>query len=385
MRLMKYLGLSTSLLSPLVMAHDGHIHANDDLSWKGSLFAQIGYFDSSNSTQNTAIPGVLLGSEAHHHEKGLQLMHGELALTVKAESMLTGNIIIGSHHGESLDIEELWLQPDITESIKLRLGTQLSDIGLYNAYHDHDWVFMDANLSQQAFLAGQYRDDSLHFSWLGNNQTIATWVGRGSAYPASTQTDSSSPHAYGASYQWHWNSDTISGRIKTSFAHFKASQRGNDNNGGHNHSHGNIPTISFTGNTNLITLGSQWQWKSLGWDIEWMTQNIDAEITDAQQIKAKLDATQQGISSQAYWNWDKLQIALRYDTLITNNKVTKKSTDFEQALNSQGHNPERISLAFNWRFQENQQIRLQGNYDKTQQEEEQQFWLVYQGTLNYTP
>jgi len=373
------LGLVCTLFSASLLAHGDESNLLERSDFGGSLFAQFGYYQDSRQAETWSIPGVITGDNAVHSEQGLQLMHGEVAFTVSIESVLAGHLILGSHHAESATVEELWLQPDIGENWQLRIGRQLTDIGLYNATHDHDWLFVDANLSQQAFLASQYSDDSIQLRWSDDMQQFTTWIGRGNGYPASVDKSSAIPHAYGVAYEWQWFGEQNSVLLKSSLTHFNAYQRGDDEKTGHTHGNGN--DISFTGDTNLVSLGLQWQWMALGWDIEWMAQQIDAGLIDSQQFQTKLDATNQGISSQLYWQWQDVQVAFRYDALLTDNKVTQNSTEFANVLDSKGHNPERLSLVMNWFVDDNQILRVQGNFDQTQEQKEQAFWLIYQGNL----
>jgi len=379
MKKCKMLVLLCSFFSGLTFAHGGDSDLLEHTDFNGSIFAQFGYYQESREVGSWSIPGIITSDDTAHNEQGLQLMHGEVAFTASIESMLVGHLILGSHHGEAASVEELWLQPDIGVHWQLRVGRQLMDIGLYNATHDHDWIFIDGNLSQQAFLANQYSDDSIQLRWYDETQQFTTWVGRGNSYPASVDESSSSPHAYGIAYEWQWFGEQNSILVKSSFSYFDAYQRGSIETSTHSHTDTN--SLNLTGNTNLVSLAAQWQWLNLGWDIEWMDQRIDADLTDSQQLKTKLNAITQGINSQWYWQWQDVQLALRYDLLITDNQVTKTNAEFEQVLDSKGHNPQRLSAVINWSIDNNQLLRFQGSYDQTQAEAEQAFWLIYQGNL----
>ena len=123
----------------------------NEVDIQSNLFAQVGYYQTDRETAYS-IPGVVTDAKAFHYEEGLQLMHGELGFLASLDNALAAKLIIGSHHGESIELEELWLQPHLHQDWTLRIGRQLSPIGLYNGVHEHDWRFLDASLTQQAFL-----------------------------------------------------------------------------------------------------------------------------------------------------------------------------------------------------------------------------------------
>ena len=92
-----------------------------------NVFAQFGYYQTDRDSAYT-IPGVLTDTNAFHYEEGLQFMHGELGFLASLGQVLATKIVIGSHHGETVELEELWLQPYLHQDWTLRLGRQLSEI-----------------------------------------------------------------------------------------------------------------------------------------------------------------------------------------------------------------------------------------------------------------
>ncbi|WP_434339639.1 hypothetical protein [Motilimonas cestriensis] len=348
-----------------------------------NVFAQGGYYQASDDVSAGQIPGIVTNASAHNMEQGLQLMHAELGMLVALENIVAGKIILGSHHGENIELEEMWLQPYLGQNWQLRIGRQLNRIGLYNATHDHDWLFLDANLSQQAFLGGQYSDDGVQLTYAINAHDFTAWVSRGNHYPATEKTTGSAPQALGITYRWHHFVAQHQLTLVSSWARFSASQTSPLGSDGHSHSHhANIP-ISLAGDTELFTLGTQWQWQQFGWDLELMGQTIDASIKDTQQIAAHLTANNIGLNSQWYWQWQNLQLGLRYEWLKTDNTLSQNSRDFNTVLNSKNHNPERLSLVANWQFSPGHFLRIQGNLDNTTPSQEHAYWLVYQGNLTW--
>ncbi|EJK2116060.1 hypothetical protein NK428_002980 [Vibrio navarrensis] len=370
---------AVSLLSSHIAYANPSHEANIEV--KSNLFAQLGYYHQSRD-QQFAIPGILTSADAAHQEQGVQLMHGELGLLAIWPQVLAGKIILGSHHGENVEVEELWLQPHLEQNWTLRLGRQLSPIGLYNDVHEHDWRFVDASLPQQAFLANQYQDDSIKLTYANGMHDLTAWVGRGNGYPAQADASESTPAALGLSYQWQGFKQAHSWRVVGSLAHFDATQRGAQTNQGHSHTT-TSSAIVFDGTTTLVALGAQWQWQQFGIEAQWMGQQIDAHLSDSQQMQTDLDAFQYGVSSQIVWQREALELALRYDALISDNQVSRESSEFSQSLNADGLRPQRLSAVLNWHFAPAQTLRLQGNYEEITHLSQNAFWLVYQGNLNW--
>ena len=346
-----------------------------------TVFAQFGYYQTAHEAPSS-IPGVIADTHRSHHKQGLQFMHGELGLLASAENVLAAKLVLGSHHGEAIEIEELWLQPYLHDNWTIRIGRQLSPIGLYNAAHEHDWFFLDTTLAQQAFLSNQYRDDSVSLTYATNQQDLTLWLGRGDQFPA--QADSASPAALGAHYQWHQLRSSYQLTLVASAALFRAEQRTRQPDDGHNHGHAQLSTpLTFDGDTQLVSLSSQLKWQEMRWDIELMAQRLDASLLDSQQIATDLDARQQGVSSQLQWQTDQLALGVRYDWLHTDNRVTQTSRDYEQILNANGRTPRRYSAVANWQVAPFQQLRLQVNYEQMDEQTQTAFWLVYQGNLTW--
>ncbi len=373
------IAFSFVLLSSTLSAHDD-LPSSDEHNWGGSIFGQFGYYHDEREQGSWSIPGFMTSAESAPHEAGLQLFHGEVQLYAQLPKLLKGKIIIGSHGSETVDIEELWLSPYLgSDNWQIKLGRQLTDIGLYNQTHDHEWLFIDANLPQQAFLGGQYSDDSVQLSWLPAFHKLSIWAARGSNFPASKDTDSGDISAYGVSWSWTYSGEQHSLLVKSSIAHFNATERGKENSSEHSHN-GAISPI-FTGDSNLISAGFQWQWLAFGWDFEAIAQQATGEVKDSLGLQADLDVETYGLNNQLYYQWSDWQFALRYDWLNSSNQLSATSNEFKQTFDSQGHNPNRISAIANWYFLDKQLLRLQANHEQLTAQSENVFWLVYQGTL----
>lgn len=372
--------LTTALIiSPLTFASEAGLK---DVKVKTNLFAQLGYY-SQSADDDFSIPGILTSSDAVHQEQGLQFMHGELGMLAIKDNVLAGKIILGSHHGDRVEIEELWLQPYIGNDWTLRIGRQLSPIGLYNGVHEHDWRFVDASLAQQAFLASQYQDDSVQLTYAYGMHDVTAWVGRGDNFPAQSDEENSTPAAYGMTYQWQYFTAQHTWRLVGSVARFDASQRGAEQEQGHSHGNHTTSDIVFDGDTTLLSFGAQWQWQSLAAEVEWMGQQVNADLADTQQIQSELEAFQYGLSSQLYWQQDSLELALRYDYLLSDNEVSNNNSSFNQALDADGLRPQRFSAVVNWLITPEQVLRLQGNYEDINAESQTAFWLIYQANMNW--
>ncbi|NVC93084.1 hypothetical protein FC650_05365 [Vibrio natriegens] len=371
------------IVNPLSAEPKAEPNLLDKVNLQTNIFAQFGYYQTDRESAY-AIPGVITDNSAFHYEEGLQFMHGELGFLASLDNILATKLIIGSHHGESIELEELWLQPYLHQDWTLRVGRQLSQIGLYNSTHEHDWRFLDTSLTQQAFLGSQYTDDSMQISYAQNSYDLTFWVGRGNNFPAQFDENSASPSAYGLQYQWFQLRNDYQLKIVSSAAYFEATHRSQKDTDGHTHSLQATDALIFDGDTTLVSIGGSLVWSDLNWEFEWMGQSIDSTLMDSQQIKTELDAFQHGITTQLSWQHNNLEIGARYDWLLTDNDVTNTSREFETALNATGHTPQRFSAIANWRFAPYQLLRLQGSYESILQTEKAAFWLVYQGGLTWS-
>lgn len=354
----------------------------DEVDIQSNLFAQVGYYQTDRETAYS-IPGVVTDAKAFHYEEGLQLMHGELGFLASLDNVLAAKLIIGSHHGESIELEELWLQPHLHQDWTVRIGRQLSPIGLYNGVHEHDWRFLDASLTQQAFLGSQYSDDSVQLTFAQNRYDTTIWLGRGSEYPAQYDSSSASPAAFGLTANWYQLRADYQLQVMASAAYFNATSRKQAENDGHSHAHTASSNLTYDGDTTLLTFGADLKWNNFNWQVEWMGQRLNATLTDSQQIRTELDAFQHGVSTQLSWQYQNLEMGARYDWLITDNEVTKTNAEFEQVLDAKGHAPQRISAIANWHFAMHQLLRFQTNYEFILQTKQTAFWLVYQGNLTW--
>ncbi|MGP8304554.1 hypothetical protein [Vibrio sp. YIC-376] len=355
----------------------------DKVNFQTNIFAQFGYYQTDRESVYM-IPGVITDNSAFHYEEGLQFMHGELGFLASMDNILATKLIIGSHHGESIELEELWLQPYLHQDWTLRVGRQLSQIGLYNSTHEHDWRFLDTSLTQQAFLGSQYTDDSVQITYAQNSYDLTFWVGRGNNFPAQFDENSASSSAYGFHYQWFRFRNDYQLKVVSSVAYFEATQRSQQDTDGHSHSLQASDLLIFDGDTTLVSIGGSLEWNDFNWELEWMGQSIDSTLMDSQQIKTELDAFQHGITTQLSWQYNNLELGVRYDWLLTDNDITNTSEEFETALDALGHTPLRFSVVANWRFAPYQLLRLQSNYESVSQTEQTAFWLVYQGGLTWS-
>lgn len=379
MRLFKIMMTALMLMSSTLAL------ANDFLTnttVKTNLFGQLGYFAQSDD-QAFHVPGVITHADAVHNEEGVEFMHGELGTLIVFEALVAGKIILGSHHGERVEVEALWLQPHLGEHLTLRVGRQLMPIGLNNAVHEHDRRFVDASLSQQAFLASQYQDDSVYLTYTNGLYDMTVWVGEGDSFPATSETNGLSPSAFGLTYQWQGIDHSYHWRVVSSIAYFDANSRGGQSEHHHSHSGAVDNQIMFDGDTTLLTIGVDWQWQHLGVEMEWMGQQVKAQLTDSQQINNDLDGFQYGISSQLYWETNNVELALRYDAVLSDNEVTYDNAEFRSVLDGRGLHPQRLSAVLNWRFMTNQMLRIQTNYDEVTVEGKTAFWIIYQGNLTW--
>ncbi len=345
------------------------------------IFVQGGWHHSSND--DYALPGIDLSQQAHANEQGFQLMHAELGLIAEIDQVVSGKLVAGSHHGDDVMVEEAWLQPYFAQDWQLRVGRQLSDIGLYNHLHEHDWRFIDANLGQQAFFGGSYIDDSAQLKYAWHRHDMTAWVGRGRGYPASYDTSDASPAALGVTYRWHWFKQDHQVELVSSLSQFSATERGKADAAGHSHGNSTDAALIFNGDTQLFHVGAQWQWQNLGWEIEWARQTVEGDVTDPDQVRAELSSTNDALTNQWFWHCENLEVGLRYDWLKTANSLSHSSKTIAQTFDAQGHTPSRVSAVINWSFKPHQMLRFQATLDQTTVNNEHNFWIVYQGNLNW--
>ncbi|WP_018693342.1 hypothetical protein [Algicola sagamiensis] len=343
---------------------------------------QAGWYQDSRETNTWKIPGFIVPGNAGPHDEGFNLMHAEIAFAAYRPGLGSGKFVIGKHADENLTIEEFWASPELPwEQLQLKVGRWYAPIGWHNGVHPHKWRFIDASLSQQAFLGEHFNDVGLLLTWADHFHRVNFWATGGDDFPAKSAKDSSTPAAGGLSYFGHQHITDVDIHFQTSLSYFRADERSNLDV---EHTHNQLQKeIIFSGDSYLWTAGMDVQYHQFGWQFEYAYRDESGELRDVQQIKALYESQSDGWWHELYWKGNSMGAAIRYEQLASDNKLkTDNLSTFSEFMFSNGHEPSRISAMFNWQFQHGQDLKLQLTHDQTTENTENQIWLVYQATLD---
>lgn len=252
----------------------------------------------------------------------------------------------------------------------MKAGRFFSDIGYLNSKHAHSWDFADAPLIYRGLFGDQIKDDGLSVSWLAPTDLylkLGLEVLRGGLYPAGgAQSDGAGAQsAYiklgddvGDSHSWqfgfsHWNAD-IAGK-----------QASVHDDGGV------IETPTFTGDSKVNGIDFVWKWAPRGnsreqnfkFQAEYFERDEDGtvELIGSSPLESSsYQGKQKGWYMQAVYQFvPRWRVGLRYDSLQATNTGSDTTVLGEAGLVTNGHEPSRSSIMFDYSHSEFSRLRLQ--------------------------
>lgn len=134
-----------------------------------SLMGHAYYDNRSNKSQEWLDQGVLfpLQGEGEYHTNSFNLDGSELTFSSNVDGYFKAFMAI-SYEAEDIHLEEAWLQSSqLPFGLQVRAGRFLSAIGYHNTKHQHEWDFLDQNLTYQSLFHGEHlHGDGLQLTWL---------------------------------------------------------------------------------------------------------------------------------------------------------------------------------------------------------------------------
>ena len=355
----------------------------------------------SRDPDDYALPGFQLGGEAGLAAEGLTLDETELMLSASVDQLFFAQTTIALHddgNETEVEVEEAFIDAlAIPAGTGLRFGRFYSDIGYLNKVHTHAWNFRDAPLVYRAMLGKQYADDGIQLSWVAPTDLYMRVGGetlRGDRFPGgeATETLGNSQSLFikfggdvGASHSW-----------QAGLSQLWVDVVDRDSSG---HSHGGTESTgdSFTGDSNLTIADFVWKWapqgntgnRNLIFQSELFYRNEDGtdHFTESGDTAVlDYDGKQKGLYAQLVYQFmPQWRLGVRYDWLSSDNDLRVVDAGGldpnevleETALNSNGFDPNRLSLMADWSPSEFSRLRLQYNRDKSRPVVDNQWTLQY--------
>ena len=175
--------------APLAAASPATASTGSGFNPAMSLILSGTYTRSSRDPATYRIGGFSLPPDAEigPGTRGFSLGESELGISANIDPWFSGSANISFHPDNSVSVEEAFVQTtSLGNGLTVKAGRFLSSIGYLNSQHAHVWDFVDAPLSYQAMLGGQFADDGLQVSWLAPTDTfieVRGEVGRGLSFP----------------------------------------------------------------------------------------------------------------------------------------------------------------------------------------------------------
>lgn len=350
------------------------------------------YASYDNDPEDYELSGYGLGGEAELADKGFSLGHTELTLSNNIDDKFFAKftVAIAEHEGETeVELEEAFFETQsLASGLNIRGGRFYSAVGYQNQQHQHQWDFHDAPLIYSGIFGGQYLDDGLQLSYILPTDMfveLGAEMFAGGKFPAGGEHDGAGSWvAYinlggdvGVSHSWqagvsYWSADNIEREYNV-----------HDDGGP-------IETPVFEGDSDIVGMNVIYKWAPNGnyrdqnfkFQFEAFSREEQGDITlldSGPPVETStLNSEQDGWYAQIRWqfarNW---AIATRFDKLDSENSGSDVATLDEAGLITNGHTPERTSVAAEWVPSEFSRIRLQYNRDDSYQAVDNQVFVQY--------
>jgi hypothetical protein len=277
-----------------------------------------------------------------------------------------------------VELEEAYIETlGLGGGLGFKAGRFFSSIGYLNSHHGHSWDFADAPLVYRALFGDQVKDDGLQVNWLAPTDIylkLGAEVLRGGLYPAGgAENDGTGARTVylklgddvGHSHSWqvglsHWQAD-VSGREA----------------GAHAHDGGLAEIPSFSGDSEVNGIDFVWKWAPNGnprernfkFQAEYFEREEDGnvELLGSSPLEASsYSGKQKGWYMQAVYQFmPRWRVGLRYDELSADNSGADSDVLEEAGLLSEGHDPSRTTLMFDYSRSEYSRVRLQYARDES--------------------
>lgn len=378
-------GLSTLLcaLSVPATAHQAELAPglSASLHLAASWRSDAQQSDEEQAAQQVwQIPGVLMGGHAAPYERDTTLDEASLWLTYLTPEHSYAVLKAGSHGGSELALEHAYAGQQLhlgALPLQVEAGRMMAFFSPLNHQHPSTELFSLNSLAYTALLGGHVQDNGVRLS-LGNSRkgfSAGLESYQGSAFPAAGNQG-----LHSAFVRLAGHSARLDGQIQGWYLTARADNRQDDRSAsGHSHSASTSTAFSgrFSGDTEAagVYLETGWRWadeQRLGLRAEWLSVAVDGQVeNDTATQVIGLEGDYQGLLLEPSLRWQTHTLALRYERLRLQNSLTGAAVatlGAEAGLINQGHNPQRLSVAWNWQYQPSLLLRLEWLQDQAMPE-----------------
>ncbi|MCY0967327.1 hypothetical protein [Parathalassolituus penaei] len=327
------------------------------------------------------IPGVMMGGHASAYTQGVALDETSLRLNYRTLEQAYASIKVGSHGGSELSLEnaflgQSWQWQDVPVSAEA--GQMTAFFSPYNHMHPSTDAFSLAPLGYTALLGGHVQEAGVRLmagdTAEGFSSGVETY--QGSAYPAA---GSGGLHTLFVRYAGE--SDVLDWQIQGWGLNAHANNRQDDRSASSSHSHSGTSSTAFSGyfdgdsRASGLLLGLGWlmaDGQRLELRSEYLQMALSGSVRDSgatRQIEVQGDYRSWLLEPR--FSWGEHSVAGRFERLMLDNTLTGSavaSLGEEAGLINDGHNPQRLSLAWNWQYNHSTGLRLEWMKDQANPE-----------------
>ncbi|MBE0482451.1 MAG: hypothetical protein IBX52_03020 [Bacterioplanes sp.] len=333
------------------------------------------------------VPGTLMGGHAYPARQGVVVEEATLGLAYRFDANTYGVMALASHAGDgehaSVALEHAYVGVMCCQEN----GPWVAEIGQMSgmfsprlARHAKDRWFADADLAHDVLFGRHLHDEGVRV-WL--HETKGWSVGlegwRGKAFPATDHSNAGAWDVF-ARYQlqttlWH---ALVGGWWYEASAQARADHR---YGGGHQHTPIAPPgqtaplfaDVRYTGDTRLAGVYADLRFDALahgrvGLELEMIDAELDGVVHDGIR-QANLQATQQTLTVQPYWQWQAHTLAMRYEHIRTDNQLVGAAAPRlaqESGLaNPEQITPRRYGIAWHWQWRDALALRTEWLRDES--------------------
>lgn len=346
------------------------------------------YANLSKDPGTWTIPGFApSGGEVGPGQRGFTLGESELTFSANIDNLAFGALTLAVTGDNEVEVEEAYIQSTaLPAGLTLKGGRFYAGLGYLNEQHTHTWDFVDAPLTHQAFLGGQFKQEGLQAKWLLPTEQfieLGMEAGQGGNFPGAHAGQNGlgsllvSAHTggdVGLSNSWRAGASWMQTRAKDRT--WDLTDTGE-------------AARTFHGNSRLWVLDGVWKWapngnaQSTNFKLqgEYFRRVESGDLTDvADSSTGVYQSTQSGWYVQGVYQFmPRWRVGLRTEQLDTGSVSFGALADRLSSLDAR---PRRNSLMLDWSPSEFHRWRIQVNDDRVRQDgKDTQVFLQYQMNL----
>ena len=315
------------------------------------------------------IPGVLMGGGAHGVDQRFALDDASAHLRWLSREGVRVLVDVGSHHGDSLAIEQAAIgyrfsgswQPEVT------MGRLKGAFSEENRSHSFSRPFSETNPVYSAFYGGHFVDEGLRLEALPVNGVILgveTW--RGAAFPATSGEKGGAHDIY---VRWQGGNQNLSLGAGAWAMKASARDRADDRNDS-GHSHGGVDTetqdLRFDGDQDSAGLtlqltrhfASGFDWSLSG---EMVAVEVDGIVRDTTRA-AELTGDYQAFWIRTGLAWQRQSLSLQYARITPDNHLAGPAAEalaIKAGLMAKDSDPDWLGISYQYKLVDNLGLRLE--------------------------